>query len=1232
MAVTITSWPAYDTAETGYHAQYMKAFGDIATSVDGVAEIIGLKADMAAACACTTINELGLGLKEIGTGIGAIATQATAANNATISYLQTEVTIPGGVCTGDDGAGGACTGVCDPQIMSAAAANYLAITGTAQITAEQKAEAEANRLELEKAEHAKRLLYWTQAILGMVSAVLAMKEYVKQMNNLTALTDKLPGHMQSMIDQLNAGLAAQQAQVTAEITAANGARLAKFDEKTTWACAARDELWTCFTANFEPHMGNLTTKIMAAFDAGQTSLIDAETKLGEVLDVLKADYEGAVSPAINALVPNLSTELGTMIGTGSAIQAYLKLCGEELKAKYDAGYGGETDMAMTALATGKTLGDLIPQLEAWLTTHHDKLLGIYDSVYAGNEATLASALMVSATGLVAKLEESETWSGDHSKDMEGIYDGVYRAQEAALSVAVMQCATDLVAKLKESEDWTAAFARDDESHFDAAYRAKEDALAAAVHDTATALVPLMDETQAFLALHARDDKACYDNDYKAREKALTAAIFECATELAPMMVEAQQWLADHTREMEKHWQDVYKEKEAEFIMALIDSAIENVDKAKDALDDLSEKKEEFIEIYHNCYEQAECKIAPIIMNIGGEAQEKHREEWEWLTEKGHGMYDKWEESWYPCDRDNLLEHCGHWQENNPLHEIHENSDDMRDIAVATMESYLEDGLPCEVKYVGEVCGMPVYEPDFCAMESTAVLHVRREFDRQRDELTRSVGGYSHGVAASTLARLAGEQVKAEAGAIQAANRFERWWKVQEDNRRHRYHQDVMNNIVDRWPQRSFDGFTRSTEGQSKILASMHDSILRGYTYLQNSQNYEKTAIGAIGNALEGALQMTRIGHYWPDAYLKAASQLEIGYDNTRRESIDALNLGWKWMESATRSEIGRVNAIDAKLGHGLRSADLGHDFLAKSTNAESNRQAVLNQSGTLGLRSTDLGHFFRAQSLEAETVRQQLIARARADGIDVERVGQTWMAYASTSEAQRQQAIVNGERLGADMIPIGQRYLAMATDSAQVRSQLQSQAEEAGLRAIGHGHDLLARSADKTKAAMSAALEAGSDAINILHEGTVMAQVTAGGYTSKMNAAQNTIGHAVDAMKLGLEKARLSGQINENAQMNLHRMIHTTISQINDMYSNTSANITNVGTQGISAIRNVTQDLAGHVGGGLSTFGSGVTQLISSPNLAPYQPESSGNYTGTITSSVTNGMNPLASGINSGGR
>lgn len=1099
---------------------------------------------------------------------------------------------------------------------SAAGAQYLAAQAQAnalqaQTTAWRELETERYTAELERQERLdaeaevrakkydiSRLLYLAQGVLQLIATIKQIELFNEYMRKINRITDMVEAQITDLRG-IQAGIVTPQLNAHAnDLMDGNAARVALLDEKLGWSCTFRDSVLECFNNNVLPMWETLPGELAASASASLTSFNASAAKMDALAAKFEAEYDGVYKPAAAALVPDFQARILELTSRLKEQSDWLFDCAKELNNKYKAAYAGEGAMVGSALAIGSAMADKIPETEAWLHEHALALKAIYESTYKAGEATFVGEVFTTGADLVSKMKAVETWQSEHTRDLEGNYDA-YRAGEAALATDVLACAKDLALKAKVAEEWLEASAKQAHKYFDDEYKAGEAELAGVIHTVSTLLAPLAEDINDWFSSVSDDQLACFDDVYKDKEKALTCAVMECATELAPKMVEAEAWFTAHADKQRDHWETAYEAKEVALVCELLDRARSDVAEAHTNLTSLVENRERFIDKYLSTYEAAECDTMPDIIKIGGDAQKGHKEKWEWACDKMEHEFDTHMQNWEPCDIDNLMKHCSHWQENNPLTEVHNNSDEMRELGKKTLDAYCEDGLPCEVKYVGEVCGMPVYEPDFCDLEDRAVRGVEAQFAKARARLERTGARYCHGVKMQQLVELEAAMAKAKSAALLAANRFEQWWQVQEDDRRHRYHMDIMRNIVDRWPDRSLSGFSKSTEGQRAILASMHDAIVRGYTYLQYSHNFGQSALAAMGNALEGSLSATRLGHFWPEAYLSAAQQLEVGYDATRREGIDTVRIGQQWMDLANRSEADRASAIDSKLNRGMQSIDKGHAHVQYAQRAQEARWSVVSGQQGIGQKTTDQGQFWWDQGLVAERMRDEVIAGGRAAGLDMTRIGHDWMAFATSSEAERQRTMATAGQLGVQSLPIGQRYLAMATDTEAQRAQALNAAEQNGLTAVGHGHNLAELAARKGEAAFSISMRAMSEGNQLVRTGLDMARLAPNAYSDSMQQAMNSVGKGIDMATRGLHKLEIAERANSNAMQQARASIQGAMEEMRLLYQTTAGAINQGASGPLQNMSNITNTLGEGVGSGLQGAFSSFGQAAQPYNLRP---------------------------------
>ena len=745
----------------------------------------------------------------------------------------------------------------------------------------------------------------------------------------------------------------------------------------------------------------------------------------------------------------------------------------------------------------------------------ERYLGVLTDEGSSGEYCLGRVIIDQACGLVNNLQMGVTFLSEHKEDCINHYNETYLDKENTLQVALMNSACDLVACFQAMHTWLDTHGDAMDACWTEGYEG-EKAHAATLLAEADLLADTHSDTFDFLCDCAEQFKACYEV-YAMKEHVLAITTLDEACDLAPCVQLAHNWLCEQADKQNDRYCEFWVDKENAHVCDLIDKALELSCRNYECLDAWCDNIDDLFNELWECYGEAECATSTKLINAGIPSCEKNEMLYEVICDRSENLWDKFWDEWCPCDSTDLAKHCEMWEKGDYLCEIKDNSDCVQHLGEVMKECYETLILPCEKDYLNCVCEMPKYDPKYCEMESRAVLHVRKQFSMQREEIKRCVSPYCEGALIERLADLADSQVKAEQLSIQVADRWEWLRKVHEDDRRHRYHMDTLQ-FMHQYVGDSANLYEQSTRGNDLILQRIHERILRGYTYRDSSLQHANSVFTSVQNASANALQGIQLGHFWPDWWTNSRSTYLNNSENrlntvqnamthglnvarhasedkaqAARLAVEQQQLGWGAID---RGHNNARMAIDTKVqadmvasrvsSQGLQAAQNGHFYHQQASNDKNAALNAAELAAQHGQRAVDQGHRVKQMALESAMGEWQGAHAGVQDGLASIDRGHWWLENMRADKAQAYSQYMQGWELYQRQLDQGRNTLNAARDwSALASQQLQNQ--------MGHGFDAV------------------QSAIGIWTQANRKVEAS-------MNAQSGNIGRAIDFYNSGLTR------------------------------------------------------------------------------------------------------------------
>ena len=755
-----------------------------------------------------------------------------------------------------------------------------------------------------------------------------------------------------------------------------------------------------------------------------------------------------------------------------------------------------------------------------------------DATYAaayGGESELAPELLTAAQCAVTRVCELRDWMQANAEKIEGFWDGAFMGNTTTVATATTTGTTDGVASAKAAIDALAVTGGKRDAYFDGNYAGPEGALAAqAIADGAASSANLITDHAASIA-HADERLAYYNSTYAGGETAVAQAVLAEAATMVDRLSEEYDWFKQVGDEMQAFFDATYKGPESTTSPILINRAAEMSQTSKEIIGWVSDLAEELKDYWDSVYRAAEASTAPVIINNGADGSDALEEEYKWFSDRAHDLWNRWDQNFYPCDIKDLEFHCAMWDKHDMLEEIHDDKDLARTMADAVHDAYVDKGLACEIGRLDEICAMTPYEPQYCDVEGKAVLHVRQQTDRAKEEAQRCSTRYCCGATEHQINELNIQGARVETAALQAAHRFEQWWYVQEENRRHRYHQNIFE-VAERWPQTQDRSLNTSVSANDHILTHIHNRIVRGYEYLTNMQNAERTAVQGMSDAVRYSIETIRVGHFFPEQ----AGRFKIEADH------DALQ---------------HVN-------DGLRAIELGHFFPEIAMRMHQLAEKTSDDASKLGLDAIRLGQFH-------PELNQRLLATAVQD---------------ATSS-------LNG---AVGLVETGHDHFVQAGKDWDNSGRISDAAVGRGNETMRIGPTYAQLAAEKGRIAMVGSLDMAKIGVDTMRTGHFWPELAHNYRNNLMAHGQSSLSNAVNAMRIGQGYNEMAFRWHSAAASSFHNAINDAFNHLYNMTNSAASTVVQGASAGTAGALGGLQEANSAVGNGLATFGDAYAQLFGS--------------------------------------
>lgn len=962
------------------------------------------------------------GLCKIGENMTLAATQMALAQKeccaAWHTYLDNEVDVPATSVTCPDGSTINIPGFTG----SAATADYLCNqSAVAAWSAAQQAQLDEYNAQWTKWyddyiawRDLQQVLYFAELIASAAQLVISIKEYNKYLMKMNMILNKTCENVNTqcvLLENTEDSLLGKTLSCIGKLLSTQDSNHNMANAGATDFCNKAKCMFDIFDAHYKPIQNTHAQNVAQCAVNAIIDMRDNAAKMGDDACLMQTQWDTLFKTNFDTLIPKLF---------GTACCSQEALC--ELQEK----------LALCAC----------------------KYLDHYENEYEAREIVLKDMFFDIAECMAVSLKEQHAKQVECADDLEAKYQMAYGPKEMTVAPAILCMTECMMEEICNVRDLLLECAEADRQCYESVYKVHEAGQAASAMETAATAIPKIQTAVDFFCNDAPIIRAIYDTCYEGGECAAAIAALDCSAASSPMVKVCVDWFKTHADKMQDFWEQCYKDPECAFVVSIIEKAERLCEQAESNINCLSEWAQEWKDIYDNCYKDAECEVAPYIIRCVKESAECIKAEMEWTKDKQKHLWGKFEDYYCPCDELDLKKVCDIWLKTNMMTNICDNSECAKQLAICTQDAYETEGKPCEIEYLREVCAMACYEPKYCDMEDRAIMYIEKEYQRKLQELDRCGDRHCANATEELKCRLEREKTEAVAAAISRANVIERHWEVSEKNRRHRYHMDMFNDVVERWPITALQGIDTSNRGNDLLLQAVHQRLARqevmlngvfemgrlaisgyanlletgtrwvqyGHDWAQRATNTKDMSIKETFNVWDDAVELIRNGHYFPQ---QAANDKQAAMQG----SLDAVRLGAQFTDLGHYHITQACNEMEKMGNLAVRTGDLGNNFartgFMHADRAMSQKGAAMDAmltSGNLGMRT--LEHGLSVRRLAAQKLQQTIDNAGQGLNFGQEQIrqGYNWANMGSTKLTNAMNNALNSFNAGVGLVNVGLGY------------------------------------------------------------------------------------------------------------------------------------------------------------------------------------------------------------------
>lgn len=705
----------------------------------------------------------------------------------------------------------------------------------------------------------------------------------------------------------------------------------------------------------------------------------------------------------------------------------------------------------------------------------------FENAYQACDALLAGVLLDEGKVLGATRSDQHEFATDMAALCRDHWIDAYQVCDAALAGVLMTEAKELGGTRDTRHDFAEEMSIECMAHWQESYAECDGALAGVIMEEAKFLGDTRSDQWQWATDYANECLDHWQVNYKDCDGQLAAALMAEAKQLYDSRTDTFDTFCEMQIKYYDHWQDVYEDKEIAYVCNLLDRATMQITELDNSLEEFCQDALDHLNFWKDYYQDPECEIAPKIILAADQAITQHEDTYTSLDTYGDALWEKWYETFKECDCTDLEAVCQIHEKTDLVCDIDDNSDCIEDLGLLLKDCY-EEMLPWEKAYLQEICDEPKYEPQYCELEDRAILFVRSQFDRQRQDIIRCADLYCVGDIEDRLERMGIEQAKAEAAVLQSANRFERWWETQECERRHQRKLSAIE-VITSWRRDAAAMHQQSTEGKNLLLDHVHNRLVRGEMYLRNMNQALSTSGQQTAQTVDDALQSIQNGHFFIDQH----ADMKNSYHNSSQQMLNAgqqqTQIGQEWARQATNNKQLAEATAAAGIDDAQRAMEHGRQF--KNQALQGINQADSTAGGAVddAVQVMQHGRQFKTTSISAQQTAEQIATAAVSDGLQAMRHGQAFKGQAHSANGQAESIAAGTVSDSIQMANHGQRFKDQALNANAQADQIAASATDDGMQAMQHGKGFKDQAANFDRNAAGVAATAVDDAIAMANHG-----------------------------------------------------------------------------------------------------------------------------------------------------
>lgn len=759
----------------------------------------------------------------------------------------------------------------------------------------------------------------------------------------------------------------------------------------------------------------------------------------EILDGIKAELSALQDLSQFKLIPAVEEHCDALMAKFSSTAALTAICdqraeiterGTSMWACFENTYKPELTQYFADF-TGQMFshGAAGSEQQIELRDLNREMYACWSELLKAEDMVTEPVLGAAIRDMVEKLEASCAWLSDCAEKLSGHWDTAYAVKDADYSCAAMESATAALEGVQEHRDVLKACRDAWKAIQDSVYHAGEAVHVPELHQAAIDTVGKFDEIAMCAFECAEDEKARYMATYAAKENSLSLLAMGGACDLHPCFMDIKNFLTDNSDDLFACWNDGWKAKEFEYACALLDKALTVMCEQEIELEEFCACLESFKAHWEDCYKQAECQVMPKLILAGQLACEKNELVYTKLCTHMDHLWSKFENTWCPWDEQDAQYFCDLWIKCNPLDELCHNHDCQQDLADVLKSCYTDLILPWEKDYITEICAMDPYVAKYCETEISTMLHVRAQFNKASERAIKATPRHCSGASKQQQIDIMNQRIRAEAAAMATANRDERWWKTQEDDRRHRYTLDVLERLGKRYPEHAIQLYAGSSNILDSILGRMHERLVRGYEYVRNHNDYGRSIFNATSATVDAAQRAVQIGQAYPDQYIRGKSELHRSSEAFQQSAQNMMQLGQFYPTLASQNNERAANIVSQAGSLGFQHMQHGHEHVRTALNAKKVAADTAQSAQDNALRSYAIGQDYLRLALasvaEDSTQTNLLVSAASSaqnTGVEYARLASGKMEavmQGGLSALREGNALMSNHRLYAGQIASG---------------------------------------------------------------------------------------------------------------------------------------------------------------------------------------------------------------------